>query len=60
MRGEPTQKTLKRLKLELQANASSVKTYVGGGDNGHLGLVYLDQDHVSMPNAQPVVVLTRI
>ena len=35
---EPTQKTLKRLKHELRANASSVDIDLGGGDHGYLGL----------------------
>jgi hypothetical protein len=29
--GEPTNKTLKRLKMELRANGSSVDTDLGGG-----------------------------
>ena len=31
IRGEPTNKALKRLKLELQANASSVEIDLAGG-----------------------------
>ena len=31
IQGEPTNKTVKKLKLELQANASSVETDLGGG-----------------------------
>ena len=37
--GEPVNKTLKRLKTELRANASGVDTDLGGGDHGYLGLV---------------------
>ena len=32
IQGAPTNKTLKRLKQELQANASSVESDLGGGD----------------------------
>ena len=31
IRGEPTYKDLKRVKMELQANASSVDSELGGG-----------------------------
>ena len=48
IRGEPTNKVLKRLKLELQANASSVETDLAGGDNGYLGLVLTDQEYASI------------
>ena len=37
--GEPTYHTLKILKNELKANASSVQSNLGGGSHGHLGLV---------------------
>jgi len=37
--GEPTFQTLKDLKDELRANASSVPSDLGGGQYGHLGLV---------------------
>ena len=39
----PTNKTLKRLKQELRANASSVESDLGGGNHRYLGLV-LDND----------------
>ena len=39
IQGAPTNKTLKRLKQELRANASSVESDLGGGDHGFLGLV---------------------
>ena len=42
IRGEPTNKALKRLQTELRANASSVETDLGGGDHGYLGLVLTD------------------
>ena len=43
--GEPTYKSLKRLKTELRANASSVDTDLGGGDHGYLGLVLSDAEY---------------
>ena len=35
--GEPTNKTIKRLKQELRASALSVEIDLGGGDHGYLG-----------------------
>ena len=55
IRGIPTHKALKRLKTELQANASSVETDLGGGDHGCLGLVLTDAEHASVPNTEPFV-----
>ena len=42
IQGAPTNKTLKRLKQELRANASSVESDLGGGDHEYLGLVLTD------------------
>ena len=53
--GEPTHKSLKRLKLELQANASSVKIDLGGGNHSYLGLVLTDEEYVLIPNTQPFI-----
>ena len=55
IRREPTHKSLKRLKLELQANASSVETDLGGGNHGYLGLVLTDDEYASIPHTQPFV-----
>ena len=52
IRGEPTNKSLKRLQTELQANASSVETDLGRGNHGYLGLVLLDQEYASIPHTQ--------
>ena len=46
--GAPTNKTLKRLKQELRANASSVESDLGGGDHGYLGLVLSDANYASV------------
>ena len=43
--GEPTNKTIKRLKQELRANASSVETDLVGGDHGYLGLYLSDIEY---------------
>ena len=55
IRGLPTHSALKRLKTELQANASSVETDLGGGNHGYLGLVLTDAEYNSIPNTQPFV-----
>ena len=46
--GAPTNKTLKRLKQELRANASSVESNLGGGNNGYLGLVLDDTKYATL------------
>jgi len=53
IRGLPTYNALKRLKTELQANASSVETDLGGGNHGYLGLVLTDKEYNSIPDTQP-------
>ena len=50
--GEPTNKSLKRLKLELQVNASSVETDLGSGDHGCLDLVLTNAEYASIPGMQ--------
>jgi len=50
IQGTPTNKTLKRLKQELRANASSVETDLGGGDHGYLGLVLTEQEYQAVSN----------
>ena len=42
---KPTYSTLKILKDELKANAASVPSDLGGGKNGHLGLVLKDDKY---------------
>ena len=48
IQGAPTNKTLKRLKQELRANASSIESDLGGGDHGYLGLVLTDAEYESI------------
>ena len=55
IRGEPTNKALKTLQKELQANASSVETDLGGGNHGYLGLVLTDAEYATIPNTQPFI-----
>ena len=50
IQGTPTNKTLKRLKQELRANASSVESDLGGGDHGYLGLVLTGAEYASISN----------
>ena len=56
IQGTPTNKTLKRLKTELRANASSVESDLGGGDHGYLGLVLTDVKYASIRPALPAFV----
>ena len=53
IRGVPAYKTLNLLKLELQANASSVETDLGGGNHGCLGLVLTDAEHATISDTEP-------
>ena len=55
IRGVPTYNDLKQLKLELQANASSVETDLGGGNHGYLGLVLTDAEYASINGTIPFV-----
>ena len=52
---EPTNKLLKRSKLELQANTSSEETDLGGGNYGYLGLVLNDTEYATIPYTQPFI-----
>ena len=56
--GEPTHKSLKRLKTELPANAISIDTDLGGGNHGYLGLVLTDVEYARItPTPLPFVPL---
>ena len=50
IQGEPTNKSLKRLQTELQANASSVETDLGGRNHRYLVLVLIYAEYASIPN----------
>ena len=54
--GEPTNKSLKRLKTEPRANSSSVDTDLVGSDHGYLGLVLSDAEYARItPTPAPFV-----
>ena len=44
--GEPTNEILKRLKMELRSNGSSVDTELGGENHHYLGIILTDQDYL--------------
>ena len=46
--GEPTNKTVNRLKTKLGANGSSVDTDVGGGDHGYHGLLITNLEYLQI------------
>jgi hypothetical protein len=43
--GEPTYESLQEIKDEIKANAASVESELGGGVNGHLGLVLTPEEY---------------
>ena len=49
IQGEPSHDDLKRLKMELRADASSVDSDLGGGNHGYLGLVLSDVEYLALP-----------
>ena len=53
--GEPTLGSLMTLRNELKANAQSVTTTLGGGANGHLGLVLSEQAYEQIAPGTPYV-----
>ena len=54
--GKPTNKYFKQLKTELRANSSNVKTDLGGGYHGYLGLLltYIEYARIN-PTPDPLV-----
>ena len=58
IKGVPAHEALKSLKMELQSNASSIGSDLGGGDHGCLGFVIIDEECASVPNTAPFVPLT--
>ena len=48
--GQPTFATLTKLKKQLKANAKSVRSNLGGGALGHLGLVLSPQEYALLCN----------
>jgi hypothetical protein len=48
--GEPTYEALQIIKDELKANATSVQSSLGGGANGHLGLILTPVEYARISN----------
>jgi hypothetical protein len=48
VRGQPTNLDIDRLEEELIAVASSIPTSLGGGTNGHAGMLLSDVDYTSL------------
>ena len=44
-------KALQQFKVELQVNTSSIKTDLGGGNYGYLGLVLTDREYAIILHA---------
>ena len=59
IREELINKALKKLKLELQSNVSSVETN-SGGDHGYLDLVLTEEEYTLVPYTQPFIVLNYL
>ena len=55
VRGEPTYESLTRMYREIKANANSVPTTLGGGNNGHLGLVVSQETYQRIAPNTPFV-----
>ena len=53
--GRPTYSSLKIIKNELKANAGKVQCELGGGNNGHLGLVLSDIEYALVNPTVPYV-----
>jgi hypothetical protein len=53
--GKPTYESLQTAFTELKANASSVPSTLGGGQNGHLGLLLSNARYTALPNSLPWV-----
>ena len=55
IQGDPTNKSIKILKTELQANKSLVERNIGKEDHGYLGLVLSDVEYTLVPGTTPFV-----
>ena len=56
--GEPSHATLTTLQRELQANASSVDSDLGGGNHGYLGLVLSAPAYANVTGTTPFIAPT--
>ena len=53
IRWEPTYETLHNLKNELKANANSVRTTLGGGNHGYLGMILTPAEYHRIAPTDP-------
>ena len=53
--GAPTYPTIRIIKDEVKANASSVASDLGGGANGHYGIVVDPTEYAMVPGTIPYV-----
>jgi len=53
--GKPSYSILTNLKKELQANASSMDSELGGGNHGYLGLVLNDVEYTAITGTTPFI-----
>jgi uncharacterized phage-associated protein len=51
--GLPSYESLQNVSTEMKADASSVPSTLGGGQNGHLGLLLSDARHITVQHALP-------
>jgi hypothetical protein len=58
--GQPSNLDIDRLKEELIAVASSIPMALGGGGNGHAGLLLTDVDYDALAPGTPFVVLINL
>ena len=54
IRGDPSYKTLKKLKTELRTNISSVHSNLGRDNHGYLGLIISDPEYTTITGTQPL------
>lgn len=52
LQGIPTHEPLKKIKNEIKANAAIVPCDLGGGANGHLGLMLTGTEYSNISNVQ--------
>ena len=57
--GEPTYESLQEIKDQLKTNAATVTCELGGGANGHLGLVLTPLEYILSTMARYSLILVR-
>jgi hypothetical protein len=56
--GEPTYEALQEMKDQLKSNAATITTSLGGGQNGHLGLILTPTEYARISPTHPYVPMT--